>query len=140
MKKYLLEFKAFISRGNVLDMAIGVVMATAFTAVVNAAVGNLVTPVIGLVLPETTFADWAPFGFGVGEFINTVITFLITALVLFVVVKAANAAQHIGKKEEEVAAPTVKTCPYCLSEDVKIGAVKCPHCASELPAEEPKAE
>ena len=138
MKKLLQEFKTFISRGNVLDMAVGVVIASSFTAIVTAAVSGLVTPIIGLFLPNTeSFAEWAPGGFAVGAFINAVITFFITAVVVFTVMKVVNAARDLKKKPEEPApAPTTKTCPYCLSDDVKIGATKCPHCASELPAEE----
>lgn len=136
MKKLLKEFKEFISRGNVLDMAVGVVIASAFTAVVNAAVSGLVTPIIGLFIPNSTFAEWAPGGFAIGAFVNAVITFLITAAVIFLVMKVVNAARNAKKKPEEPAAPTTKTCPYCLSDDVKIGATKCPHCASELPKEE----
>lgn len=135
MKKIIKEFKEFISRGNVLDMAIGVVIASAFTGVVNAAVEGLVTPIVGLFIPNSTFAEWAPGGFAIGAFINAVITFLITALVIFAIVKAVNAAKNAKKKEEAPADPTTKTCPYCLSDDVKIGAVKCPHCGSELPKE-----
>ena len=136
MKKLLQEYKEFISRGNVLDMAVGVVIASAFTAVVNAAVSGLVTPIIGLFIPNSTFAEWAPGGFAIGAFVNAVITFLITAAVIFLVMKVVNAARNAKKKPEEPAAPTTKTCPYCLSDDVKIGATKCPHCASELPKEE----
>lgn len=135
MKKLLSEFKTFISRGNVLDMAVGVVVATAFTSVVNAAVSCLLTPIIGLLLPNSSFADWAPGGFAIGSFINTVITFLITAVVIFLVMKLVNTARAKTKKEVPAAVPTTKTCPYCLSDDVKIGAVKCPHCASALPPE-----
>ena len=140
MKKLLQEFKTFISRGNVLDMAVGVVIASSFTAIVNAAVSGLVTPIIGLFIPDTTsFAEWAPGGFGIGAFINAIITFFITAVVVFTVMKVVNKARDLKKKPEEPAAPeapTTKTCPYCLSDDVKIGAVKCPHCASDLPEEE----
>ena len=137
MKKLLQEFKTFISRGNVLDMAVGVVIASSFTAIVNAAVTGLVTPIIGLFLPNAeTFAEWAPGGFGLGAFINAVITFFIPAVVIFSVMKVVNKARDMKKKPEAPAAPTTKTCPYCLSSDVKIGAVKCPHCASELPKEE----
>ena len=136
MKKLLQEFKEFISRGNVLDMAVGVVIASAFTAVVNAAVSGLVTPIIGLFIPNSTFAEWAPGGFAIGACVNAVITFLITAAVIFLVMKVVNAARNAKKQPDEPAAPTTKTCPYCLSDDVKIGATKCPHCASELPKEE----
>ena len=136
MKKLLQEFKTFIARGNVLDMAVGVVIASSFTAIVNAAVSGLVTPIIGLFLPNAeSFAEWAPGGFAIGAFVNAVITFFITAVVIFAVMKAVNAARDAKKKPEAPAAPTTKTCPYCLSDDVKLGAVKCPHCGSELPKE-----
>ena len=85
MKKIWKEFKEFISRGNVLDMAVGVVVASSFTSVVNSAVSDLVTPIVGLFLPDTTFENWAPGGFAIGSFINSVITFLITAVVIFAV-------------------------------------------------------
>ena len=137
MKKLLEEFKQFIARGNVLDMAVGVVVASAFTAIVNAVVSGLLTPIIGLLLPDTTFAEWAPGGFAIGEVINAVIKFFITAAAVFAIVKAVNAVSNLKKKqEEEPAAPTTKTCPYCLMDDVKIGATKCPHCASVLPPED----
>ena len=130
MKKLLEEFKQFIARGNVLDMAVGVVVASAF-------VSGLLTPIIGLLLPDTTFAEWEPGGFAIGEVINAVITFFITAAAVFTIVKAVNAVSNLKKKpEEEPAAPTTKTCPYCLMDDVKIGATKCPHCASVLPPED----
>ena len=88
-------------------------------------------------LPDTTFAEWAPGGFAIGEVINAVITFFITAAAVFAIVKAVNAVSNLKKKpEEKPAAPTTKTCPYCLMDDVKIGATKCPHCASVLPPED----
>lgn len=115
MKKIWNEFREFIARGNVLDMAVGVVVASAFTSVVNSAVTDIVTPIVGLFLPNTTFAEWAPGGFAIGSFINAVITFFITAAVIFAVMKAFNAARGmVSKKEEAPAAPTTKTCPYCL--------------------------
>ena len=101
MKKLLEEFKQFIARGNVLDMAVGVVVASAFTAIVNAVVSGLLTPIIGLLLPDTTFAEWAPGGFAIGEVINAVITFFITAAAVFAIVKAVNAVSNLKKKPEE---------------------------------------
>ncbi|MBR1781070.1 MAG: large conductance mechanosensitive channel protein MscL, partial [Oscillospiraceae bacterium] len=92
MKKpsWLDEFKAFILRGNVIDMAVGVVIGGAFTAIVTAIVENLLTPIIGLAIPNSTFAEWAPGGFGIGAVINAIIVFLITAFVVFWIVKAIN--------------------------------------------------
>jgi large conductance mechanosensitive channel len=100
-KGFIGEFKDFIARGNVLDMAVGVVVGGAFTAIVTSVVENLLTPIIGLAIPDSTFAEWAPGGFGVGAVINAIITFLITALVVFSIVKAVN--KMAPKKEEEPA-------------------------------------
>ncbi|MGN0969695.1 MAG: large conductance mechanosensitive channel protein MscL [Evtepia sp.] len=97
------EFKTFIMRGNVLDMAVGVVVGSAFTAIVTSIVENLLTPIIGLLLPSSTFAEWAPGGFGIGAVINAIITFLITAFVVFWIVKVVNKLSK--KKEEEAPAP-----------------------------------
>lgn len=100
MKKpgWIDEFKAFIMRGNVLDMAVGVVVGSAFTAIVTSIVENLLTPIIGLLIPDSSFAEWAPGGFGIGAVINAVITFLITAFVVFWIVKVVN---RFSKKQEE---------------------------------------
>ena len=95
-KGIMQEFKEFIMRGNVLDMAIGVVIGSAFTAIVTSIVENVLTPIIGLAMP-CDFSEWAPGGFGLGLVINAIITFLITAIVLFVIVKAVN---KMKKKEE----------------------------------------
>lgn len=100
---WITEFKEFIARGNVLDMAVGVVVGSAFTAIVTSIVENLLTPFIGLLIPNSTFAEWAPGGFGIGAVINAIITFLITAFVVFWIVKAVN--KMMKKKEEEPAAP-----------------------------------
>ena len=97
------EFKTFIMRGNVLDMAVGVVVGSAFTAIVTSIEENLLTPIIGLLLPNSTFAEWAPGGFGIGAVINAIITFLITAFVVFWIVKVVNKLSK--KKEEEAPAP-----------------------------------
>lgn len=104
MKAFLKEFKEFIAKGNVLDMAVGVVVGSAFTAIVTSVVENLLTPIIGLFIPDTTFANWAPGGFGIGAVINAIITFLITAFVVFVIVKAVNKFKK-PKKEEPAADP-----------------------------------
>ncbi|MGN0369841.1 MAG: large conductance mechanosensitive channel protein MscL [Butyrivibrio sp.] len=135
MKKILKEFKDFISRGNVLDLAIGMIIGAAFTAIVSSLVGDIFTPIIGFLVPEGGFAALNGIGpgFNFGNFINALITFFITALCLFMVVKAVNGLKSIGKKkkEEEPAAPTTKICPYCKSE-IHIDATKCPHCTSDV--------
>ena len=132
IKKFLEEFKAFAMRGNVLDMAVGVVIGSAFTAIVNSLVNDIINPAIGLFFN----ADFSDVGIhigdvtiGVGSFINAIINFLIVAFVLFVVIKAVNALHK--KPEEAPKAPTTKTCPYCQSE-IAIKAVRCPHCTSKL--------
>ena len=106
MKKpgWIEEFKTFIVRGNVLDMAVGVVVGSAFTAIVTSIVENLLTPFIGLLIPNSTFAEWAPGGFGIGAVINAIITFLITAFVVFWIVRTVNRFKD-KKKEEEAPAP-----------------------------------
>lgn len=138
-KGLIAEFKTFIMRGNVLDLAVGVVVGGAFTAIVTAIVENLLTPIIGLAMKDIDFADWAPGGFGIGKVINAIITFLITALVVFAIVKAVNKVSSIGKKAEEEAAPTTKVCPFCKTE-IHIEATRCPHCTSIIPEEEKTEE
>ena len=101
MKKFLEEFKAFAMRGNVLDMAVGVVIGGAFTAIVTSIVENLLTPILGLLIPNSTFAEWAPCGFGLGAVINAIITFIVTAFAVFVLVKAINKVSDMKKKEVE---------------------------------------
>lgn len=134
MKGFVKEFKEFIDRGNVMDLAVAVVIGGAFTAIVNALTANIITPLIafvtggngttpgGLVVPGTEI-DF-------GAFIGACINFLIVALVVFLLVKALNKAKSLGKKtEEEALAEEPPTCPYCL-EEVKPGATRCPHCGS----------
>ena len=120
MKKFLEEFKAFAMRGNVLDMAVGVVVGSAFTAIVTSIVENLLTPLLGLLIPNSTFAEWAPGGFGIGAVINAIITFIITAFVVFLIVKGMNTMQNLKKKEEEVPAepeaPAAPTSEELLTE------------------------
>ena len=113
MKKFFQEFKEFAMRGNVLDMAVGVVVGSAFTAIVTSIVQNLLTPLLGLLIPDSTFAEWAPGGFGIGAVINSIITFLITAFVVLLLVKGVNKLTHLKKQEEpqepeEPKAPTTE--------------------------------
>ena len=132
IKKFFEEFKAFAMRGNVLDMAVGVVVGGAFTAIVTALVDDVINPLIGLFF-KADFSDvvisLGGSSIKIGEFVNSVINFLIVAFVLFVVIKAVNALHK--KPEEAPKAPTTKTCPYCQSE-IAIKAVRCPHCTSKL--------
>lgn len=142
MKNFFNEFKKFISRGNVIDLAVGVIIGSAFTAIVNSLVTDIFTPIISLVAGGTQMESLS-ITFGVGEhaaklaygsFLSAVINFLITAFAIFCMVKAINTVQDkLAKKPEEEAPaePTTKTCPYCLSE-IDIRAIRCPFCTSEL--------
>ncbi len=157
MKKFFSEFKSFIMRGNVVDLAVAVIVGGAFQAIVNSLINDLVMPFIGLITGGINFADQflvlkVPEGVDVagmsaadataagatvwayGAFITAVINFIVMAFVIFLLVKAINKAQSIGKKKEEEA-PTTKDCPFCCSE-IDIKATRCPHCTSELPQEE----
>ncbi|WP_058990109.1 large conductance mechanosensitive channel protein MscL [Anaerococcus rubeinfantis] len=124
------EFKEFISKGNVIDLAIGLIMGSAFTAIVNAVVDGILMPIISGLTAGVDYEDLAVNFFGaklqIGSVINAVITFLIIALFLFLIVKALNKA-----KKEEVVEETTKICPHCKSE-IDIEATRCPHCTSKL--------
>lgn len=135
MKKILKEFKEFISRGNVIDMAVGIIIGGAFTAIVNSLVNDMLTPLLGLL---TGGMDFSTLSFGVGgaqfcygSFIAAILNFLLVALALFLLIKALNKLRAKKQAEEKSAAPTTKICPYCKSE-IAIDATRCPHCTSEL--------
>ena len=134
IKKFLEEFKAFAMRGNVLDMAVGVVVGGAFTAIVTALVDDIINPVIGLFF-KMDFSDvvinLGGSSIKIGDFVNNVINFLIVAFVLFVVIKAINALHKKPAEPAAPAAPTTKACPYCQT-DIPIKAVRCPHCTTKL--------
>ena len=135
MKAFMKEFKEFISRGNVMDMAVGIIIGGAFTAIVNSLVDDIINPLLGCFI-SMDFSAWTiplvgEAALGIGNFINAIISFLIMAFILFSIIKAMNKAASIGKKPEEPAAPTTKICPYCKSE-IAIEATRCPHCTSQL--------
>lgn len=149
MKKLVKEFQEFISRGSVIDMAIGVIIGGAFTAIVTSLTEDIVTsltediinPLIkliaggnvgeigGLVVPGTEI-DF-------GKFLGAVINFLIVAAIVFAIIKAFNEAQRLALSrvhtEEQPPAAPAPICPFCLEEH-KPGATRCPHCGSELPS------
>ncbi len=137
-KGFINEFKAFILRGNVMDMAVGVIVGGAFTSIVTSLNTDILTPILGI-FGGTDFSSLSvKLGSGeeapvlaYGNFITAVINFLITALVIFCIVKTINSVHNKFKHPEEPAAPTTKVCPYCKSE-IAIDAVRCPHCTSEL--------
>ena len=136
MKKFFSEFKEFINRGNVMDLAVAVIIGGAFTSIVTALTTNIINPLIsviagggadtisGLVVPGTDI-DF-------GAFISACINFLIIAFIVFCLVKGVNKMRSVGKKKEEEA-PAAPCCPFCL-EEVKVGATRCPHCAGAFDA------
>lgn len=136
MKKVLKEFKEFAFKGNVLDMAVGVVIGAAFSAIVNSLVGDIISPLIGLIFDKDFSGLTATVGnveIAYGAFISAIINFFIVAIVLFLFIKAINSARKLTEKEEakEEAAPTTKVCPFCKSE-IALDATRCPHCTSKL--------
>jgi large conductance mechanosensitive channel len=123
------EFKSFVARGNVVDLAVAVVLGGAFGKIVTALVGGLIMPLVGFVMPQ---GDWQKFMVGpfqVGQLLAAVIDFLLIALVVFLVfVKGLG---RFMKKPEPAAAPATKTCPECL-EQVPAAATRCKFCTSKL--------
>lgn len=155
-KGFIGEFKEFISKGSVIDLAVGVIIGGAFQKIVNSLVNDIVMPVISLITGGIDFNNWfIALGEGdfataaeakaagvatlnYGSFIGTALDFLIMAFVIFLFIKAINTVREkVPKHKEEltVPEPTAKICPYCKSE-IDIAAVKCPHCTSELEIKE----
>ena len=139
--KMLDEFKEFINQGNVMDMAVGVIIGGAFTAIVSSLTDNIINPLINAVtgggtdMSGTLVVPGTDIDFG--AFISAIINFLIVAFVVFMIVKAMNkfqeASQALLKKEAEEAEAAAPTCPFCL-EEVKEGATRCPHCGGAFDA------
>lgn len=145
----LKEFKEFISKGSVMDLAVGVIIGGAFSKIVSSLVDDIIMPLIGLLLggadisnyfitldggKYATLAEAQEAGaatLNYGLFLNRIIDFLIIAFVLFLIIKAINKARSLTKKPEAEAAPTTKVCPYCKS-TIDINATRCPNCTSEL--------
>lgn len=147
MKKFIEEFKGFIARGNVIDMAVGVIIGGAFGKIVSSLVEDIIMPPISMLLSGVDIQNMffsldgkkyaslaeakeaaAPV-FAYGNFLQTVINFLIIAFVIFVVIK--QMARFKSKKEVENSEQASKTCPYCKSQ-INLEATRCPHCTSEL--------
>ena len=148
MKSLLAEFKEFINRGNVIDMAVGIIIGAAFTAIVTSLTDDIINPLIklitggngtdvaGLTIPVAGTEN----GIDFGAFISAIINFLIVAWVVFMIVKAFNKMKdgtaklpfRKNAKGEEVI-EHAPTCPFCL-EEINVGATRCPHCTAELPA------
>nr|WP_320131613.1 large conductance mechanosensitive channel protein MscL [uncultured Holophaga sp.] len=127
------EFKAFIMKGNVIDLAVAVVIGGAFGKIVTAFVSGIIMPLVSYVLPKGDWQSWALGKLEIGKVLGAAVDFLIIALVIFLVlVKGLGALGRLKKKEEEPPpAPSTKECPYCL-EQIPLAARKCKHCASEV--------
>ena len=153
MKKFVEDFKEFISRGNALDLAVGVIIGAAFGAIVNSLVSDVIMPPLGMLLGKVDFNNLyiqlnkasvsLPKGttlaaaqeqgavvIAYGSFLMTIINFLIIAFFIFLLVKGVSKLSDVTKKEE-VAEPTTKTCPFCISE-IPVEATRCPQFTSQL--------
>ena len=134
MKKLLKEFKDFAMRGNVIDMAVGVIIGGAFGKVVTAVIEIFLNPILeSLPKMETGGTGFAG---SILSFCAVVVEFILTALVLFLIIKAMNKAKSLKKKPEEAPAAPAPTCPYC-KEEIKEGATRCPHCAGDIKLYQP---
>ena len=164
IKNILIEFKKFAMRGNVMDMAVGIIIGAAFGKIVDSLVKDIIMPPLGWAMGKVDFANKyitliegqttpGPYAsldaaqkagaitINYGLFLNTIISFLIVAFAVFMLIKAMNTLQAKleakEKKDDAAAAPTTKACPYCCSE-IPVGATRCPHCTSELDSHKKK--
>ena len=143
LKGFVKEFKKFAMRGNVIDMAVGIIIGASFGKIVDSLVKDILMPPIGLLLGKVDFSDLKlvltqgenPVSINYGLFINAIISFLIVAFAVFILIKAINKLQEKMLKEEAKAEakaePTTKTCPHCCTE-IPLKATRCPHCTSDL--------
>lgn len=134
MKKFFEEFKKFISRGNVMDMAVGIIIGGAFTSIVTSLVNDIITPLLGLFggmnFNQYSWTIREDVVLYYGNFITAIINFVLMAFIVFLLIKSINTASNAFKKKEE-AKPTTKKCPYCKSE-IPLDATRCGHCTSML--------
>ncbi len=151
MKNIVNEFKQFVMRGNVIDMAVGIIIGGAFTKIVNSMVADVLMPPLGLLLGKVDFSNWfivikagkdgarnfatmaaaqdaGATTLNLGLFLNAVISFIIVAFCIFILIKAIN---KLNKPAPAPAAPATKKCPFCCS-DIALEATRCPHCTSEI--------
>lgn len=139
MKKFLDEFKKFALRGNVMDLAIGVIIGGAFQGIVTALTEDFINPIINSIGGTEVGGHIELFGTGqyieYGHFITSIINFVIMAFVIFLLMKGINKLMTIGEKKKEAPKPSTKKCPYCLSE-IPVKATRCAHCTSELEVKE----
>lgn len=152
MKGFFDEFKAFAMRGNVVDLAVGVIIGAAFGKIVSSLVNDVIMPPIGLILGQVDFSslyinlsgtEYASLAaateagaptINYGMFLNNVLDFVIVAFVVFLLIKQINRLQPKEEAPAAPAEPTTRECPYCLSE-IAIKATRCPQCTSQLEAE-----
>ncbi len=149
MPKFLAEFKKFAVKGNVIDLAVGVVIGAAFNKIVTSLVNDIIMPPLGLLLGRVDFsnlylnlsgtayetlADAKSAGaatINYGAFLNIIIEFLIVGLAVFLLVKQINKMKELGQKKEAATAPATKDCPFCISK-IPLAATRCPQCTSTL--------
>lgn len=129
MKKFLQEFRDFALRGNVMDMAVGVIIGAAFSDIVTSLTDNFINPVLKMITQGARYTLTDVGGFA-SNFLSSIVNFVIMAFILFCLMRVVNKAVTLGKKKEEPE-PTTKDCPYCLCK-IPIKATKCPHCTSEV--------
>lgn len=127
MKKFLNEFKGFALKGNMMDMAVGIIIGTAFSGLVSSLTDNFINPILKFITAGAHYS-WQDVAGFISTFISALINFIIMAFVLFCMVKAINKFKIKSNKKE---VKTSKTCPYCFS-DINLKAVKCPHCTADL--------
>ena len=135
MRKFLREFKEFALRGNVLDLAVGVIIGASFQGIVTSLTNNILSPILGLftgnnfeALHLVIFND---VDIMYGAFITSVINFVIMSFIVFLIIKFVNRVAVLHKKPVEPAAPTTRACPYCMT-DISIKATRCPACTSNI--------
>ncbi len=143
MKKFLEEFKEFALKGNMLDLAVGVLIGSAFSGLVTSLTDNIIQPILNCFGAADATSGvgslnikFYKLNMPIGAFLADIINFIIMALVIFLIVKGVNKVSALGKKkQEEEEEVTTKVCPFCCSE-IPLAACKCPNCTSDLPAEE----
>ena len=136
MKKFFGEFKSFVQKGNVLNLAVGVIIGAAFQGIVTSLTDNIISPILGVFAGmnlDSLELNILGVKFRYGAFITSIINFFIMAFIVFLLVKFVNAVMAIGKKSGTPAEPTTRECPYCMT-SVSVKATKCPACTSEIPA------
>jgi large conductance mechanosensitive channel protein len=140
MKNFFEEFKAFLSRGNILDMAVGIIIGSAFTGIVTSLVNDIFMPVISIFTGGLSFESWAVKisdaanggSLNYGNFISAIINFVVVAFAIFMLIRGiAKLKEATGRNNAIEEAPTEKECPFCKTV-IHVEAVRCPHCTSEL--------